>query len=232
MYIAQETLTGSGKATARTKSIKPPSGVVRILTLLFLLPVFLLTGCGNGNGLKVGFEYGFSPNPIACAVKSEKTEFDIDDVTLDFYYGSPESAWGIGDGNYELVCFAVYFCNSKYLSTIEYLTTVIDDYRIIYGYFFVKEISPEEYASGDYDVENKMFSDKKFNHYETLTVPKEALELSKGYFGLTIMETYYSQKDDGYCVTHKGFGAVRYEKITDRTVRLSKPETTVFSDPV
>ncbi|MDR3318952.1 MAG: hypothetical protein LBS99_05885 [Clostridiales bacterium] len=215
----------------KVKSIKSISGIAKILTLLFLLPVFLLTGCGNGNGLKVGFGSGNNRAAIMVAVKSEKTEFDIDDVTLDFYYGGSDIGKYGGEA-YERIGFAVYFFNGKYLKTIKNLEPVIEDYRAIPGFYFVKEISPEEYASGDYDVEIKGFSDVKFNHNETLTVPKETLELSKGYLCLTVMEIYYLPGGEVYCVHHTGHVGVRYEKINDRTVRLSKPGTiTSYPDP-
>ena len=88
-------------------------GVFR-LVLLLMMTALLVTGCEQNPslpteeqgeppsaGLEVGFDassQGEESLPISCAYRSDKTEFDIDDVTLDFYYGrpiysSPEYLW-------------------------------------------------------------------------------------------------------------------------------------------
>ena len=82
----------------------------RIFRLLLILMIFslLVTGCGqnadtdpdNGNGetdTSVGavLESGFKPSSSGepsppedfCAYKSDTNEFDIDNVTLDFFFG-------------------------------------------------------------------------------------------------------------------------------------------------
>lgn len=54
-----------------------------------MLCLTILTGCPSDPkaALEIGFRYDRRPGSLIAAVKSQKTEFDIDDVTLDFYYG-------------------------------------------------------------------------------------------------------------------------------------------------
>ena len=67
--------------------------VARLMVVILLLTSTLtLASCGN-KGLEAGFYYTSIGNDDApypmfrCAYKSDKTEFDINDVTLTFYYG-------------------------------------------------------------------------------------------------------------------------------------------------
>lgn len=194
--------------------------------LIFML--FLgLTACNKG--LSYGFEYTIRLNDILFAVKSEKTEFKLDDITLDFYFGGSDiGAMVIND--FERVCYTVSFCNSKYLKEVESFTSFHVDYKNINGFYFLRDISEEEYASGDYDVEIN-YMGKKFNHSERLTVPSEVIELSTGNFCLAVMEVYYSKKDDGYYIGCLEYGGVKYLKIDEQTVQLSRPSSVILSDP-
>lgn len=98
---------------------------------------------------------------------------------------------------------------------------------MIDNYYFVKEINKEQFVTNVYTVTVQKNSGKTFNYKETLTVPEEVLNPSNGYFCLKIMEIYYSQKDNGYCVNYSGYSAVKYEYIDDQTVRLSKPQSKI-----
>ena len=68
---------------------------------------------------------------VYFGVKSDKTEFNIDDVTLDFSYGdgSVSDVGGyVGGDNGEdcpIVCIAVYFFNAKYQDAV----TIFGDAR-------------------------------------------------------------------------------------------------------
>ncbi|MCL2706895.1 MAG: hypothetical protein FWE97_01825 [Dehalococcoidia bacterium] len=118
-----------------------------------------LIGCGES---ELGKET-HKDAPLRYSVKSSKTKFNIDDVILDFYYGSyrsnsfyicPESSDEV-----EIVGWALYFCDGPYYENTlyyhfdpNYKDFLYDDYRNIDGHYFVKEISIEEFESYNYSV--------------------------------------------------------------------------------
>ncbi len=66
----------------------------KILLAMILFILIMFTGCNKVHNSKdVGLENGFVqygdplPPPLYCAYKSDKSEFDLDNVTLCFYYG-------------------------------------------------------------------------------------------------------------------------------------------------
>lgn len=60
----------------------------------------------------------------------------------------------------------------------------IEDYKAIKDFYFVKEISCEQYNSGEYHVETPKFSDIKFAHSETRLYHKVLLANRKGTLAL------------------------------------------------
>ena len=61
-----------------------------MLVILLLTSALTLASCGNqSKGLEVGFDVNRDHMALAfkCAYRSDKTEFNINDVTLTFYYG-------------------------------------------------------------------------------------------------------------------------------------------------
>ena len=108
--------------------------VLRIISAIcMVLLCFSMVSCSNPEGLNMGFKgkwIGTLPD-VHFGIQSDKTEFDISNVTLDFSYGDGR----IGEvggyiGNYvegadeiedcPIVCVAVYFYNSRYGDTFAY----------------------------------------------------------------------------------------------------------------
>ena len=195
------------------KSVKKQIGCILLATL------FLCTGCGSGKGLKLGFRNrGHRSEPI-CAVKSSKTTFDIDDVTLNFYF-SVGDGFKLSDKNYTFISIALYFCDSQFNAIPEYME-IIEDYRQLEEHYFIREIPADEYIAEDYDITIGRLLDDKFKHCETHTVPKEVMTDEKGSFSFRVAIINYSQKDKGYCLTDNGYIEIDYEYIDERRVRLS-----------
>ena len=117
---------------------------------------------------KTGLESGFSvsngceSSSFYGAYKSDKTEFDIDDVTLDFYYGvdfygSEEYA---RETTYNFPSFDLYFVDRK------------GENKIFIRHVEENFISEKYRCELVYD-ENWNVTKIKCNYFETLTVPKE-----------------------------------------------------------
>lgn len=180
--------------------------------------VLAFSGCG-GKGLKLGFRNRGHIPDLPCAVRSSKTKFDIDDVTLNFYF-SVRGGFELSDKNYTFVYISLYFCDSKFNGYPGYME-IIEDYRDLEGHYFIREIPAEEYVEEDYDITIGRLLDDKFKHCETQTVPKEVMPKEKGSFCFRVVIVNYSHKDEGYCLTSGGYIEIDYEYIDERTVRLS-----------
>ena len=91
------------------------------LIALAVVLVLSMASCSNPEGLNMGFKgkwIGTLPD-VHFGIQSDKTEFDISNVTLDFSYGTGDSrdvGGYVGGDNSEdcpIVCIAVYFFNAK-----------------------------------------------------------------------------------------------------------------------
>ena len=119
-------------------------------------------------------ESGFKPSasdetsPYFAAYKSDKTEFDIDNVTLEFFYGgnySPEIEFELEHGsNYPW--FDIGFKNDEHDRVL------------------IKRVE-ENFVSEKYRCrvilsENRETYEVKYNHSETITIPKEMFTKETG----------------------------------------------------
>jgi len=210
------------------------------LLLLALVMVFIVGGSVGCNGIDHG---NYHRNPLAYKVHSKNSTFDVNDVTLDFSYGRQGSIDGTINGGgssvNRLVCFALYFCDGQYYwQTDQYGHalgvngyTMYEDYRDIDNWYYVKEISIDIFRSDAYLFEFNFamgcIGSTKFNHQESLTVPKEVFEREKGTLVFQIVGVNTSKEAVGYCVCKLGCLVIAYEYIDENTVRLSAPDGSV-----
>ena len=164
-------------------STKRINKICKMLLVLIIISVSF-TGCmwnnilgtNTQNPLEGGFKFSApdspretppSPPPRFCAYKSHKSEFNINFVILDFYYGAYypggiESELKQGDN---FPCFELYFEND-------------DGDR-----FFVKQVK-ENYVSEKYGCDvikkNNSIIEVKFNHSEKLWIPKKLFTKESG----------------------------------------------------
>jgi len=215
--------------------------VLRIISAIcMVLLCFSMASCSNPEGLNMGFKgiwIGTLPD-VHFGIQSDKTEFDISNVTLDFSYGDGR----IGEvggyiGNYvegadeiedcPIVCVAVYFYNSKYGNTLG--EARFEDYKNIEGLYFVKEIGLDDYNE-NYDVENNIFG-SKYEHTETLTIPQETFELTTGFVCIGVYEIAYIPSQNLYRIANGADKGLKYEVLDNGKVKISAPGRTVYSDP-
>ena len=160
-----------------------------------------------------GLEDGFKPSNCAeapslyCAYKSDKTEFPIDDVTLDFYYGGYYYQ-GVEyelENTHDIPSFELYFQ---------------DDYG---GKFFIKRVE-ENFVSEKYSCdivydENWYVTEVKFNHSETITIPQEIFTEESGIIYFSVFGTNQREPEpQNKVITGIGF----YYKVVGEKVQLSK----------
>ena len=137
----------------------------RHLTIIVLILVLLIvplgiSGCSRGTD---SVDYGIievPPSMLApvIAYKSNRTEFDIDDVTLSFYYGS-EGAGTIDITDAPIITY-LYFANENYfVPLIDYSS---GKPRIDYGYLFLNYKSGIDMKNmyGDIETDNRIHISK------------------------------------------------------------------------
>ena len=166
-----------------------------MLVVLLLTSALTLTACIEKEGLEAGFEWDHAEigNRYFCAYKSHKKEFDINDVTLTFYYGGSH---GIEDS------FGLYFENEKG------------------DVYLIKKI--ENHNPDDYKMEwEGMYERKVFSHFEVITIPKELFVDDSGYIWFFLGREYIIDSNNNSSkIDTLGGGAIRvdYKKSGDMII--------------
>lgn len=206
----------------------------RILLILTALSLCIsLLGCGDitdnseaetpeeDKGIESGFYFLDDPLPVVglwhAACRSEKSVFDIDDVTLTFYYGdyfgySPIEKYKWNHVTYE--SYELYFENYKTGDKV--LIRHVDE-----DFVSEKHRCTYRYAKGTLLVEEIIF-----NHSEELTIPRELFTEDNGVvnfnvYGFGIVMNQGVPYEEGYTNIHISHLPLYYEKIGD-TIKLTK----------
>lgn len=207
-------------------------------TVLLMAVCMLFTGCGQnveepidndkpGNNenvleneeqdnISLGLENGFKPSNSAeespidfCAYKSDTNEFEIDDVTLDFFFGG-EYYMGV---EYEL-------SNGRSYPTFDLGFADEDGNN-----FFVKHIE-ENFVSDKYSCEvvcdeNCDIAEIRYNHSEQITIPSEMFTKENGQIWFVIYGANVNEIEQEYkCIT----GICIFYKVLNGKVILSNPQ--------
>lgn len=205
--------------------------IIRLGFVIILISVTLvvLVGCKEDEdiGLNVGFEYSSSSEESPsdyCAYRSDISEFDINDVTLEFFYGGifsesieHERSNGRNIGKVELYFFAPALCeNSECATQYDYQyggmkcsNLLCEDSR-----YFIKE-SEEDYTSEAHRWKGILYEE---GEGETITIPKE---LFVGERGLIAFFVY--GKDEN----HRDYPNNKYELISGKNIHYK-----VYDDKV
>jgi hypothetical protein len=224
-----------------------------LLILLMLLST--LTGCVYDDNVTyvsgAYYEpYEWGKGDIPCAkIESDKTRFDIDSVTLDFYYALYSRKHGesldelkrnysyVPSGNdnacYTESEYAIYINNNEELIFEKNENGTLADYKQKVNGIMWKFISFEEAFGTDYGYtttvdENSFFKSEKVNYSqkETITIPKELFNSSSGYIYIHVVRLLHNKETDQhsrcnyYCYTFE----VKYQVILD-TVKLDLAKT-------
>ena len=162
-----------------------------ILIILTLFSVFA-TGCSVGketksdsqDGLQGGlysFEFYDELPHIWSAYKSDKRTFDINNVTLDFYYGVnfPGSEEHERQTGCDIPSFDLYFEHENREK------------------IFIKHVE-ENLVSDKYRAGHTVDSKPPYNHSEKLTIPKEMFKEEYGFFRFVIYGTDIKEREATY----------------------------------
>ncbi|MDR2090339.1 MAG: hypothetical protein LBP62_01595 [Clostridiales bacterium] len=207
------------------------------LMLLAVVSATMLTGCWwlfkeEDKGFEIGFvrDQYLLKRGITVAIKSDKSEFSVDDVTLEFFYGTEFPIFSQKDSRfiplpserYEQICIGVYLGYADVFSSFE-------DYRNIENFNLIKEISIEEFNSEAYSVTEKVigFSSKfTFNHSEKLTVPESLFIEVRGTIKFFVGVVMFDTEEEKYVFFEGNYyknaqeASVKYELLDDGRIRL------------
>lgn len=220
--------------------------------------IFIFVGCvKEEEGFKSNFfryvmgdNTKFSGGAIVCDVISSKRMFNIDQVTMDFYYGYQlDYTYGhcereyvyIEEGSnlifeegtmtaektyhtYNFQCIALYF--RKMLSNHEsFPDSLFENYQEIENFFFIKELTYDDFfQEEEYGVSAKklLYHTKlTYVHYETFTVPSELFSEERGRFAFCVLPVYLYASTDTLDISPGGLIYIYYKRTDDNTVELS-----------
>ena len=196
----------------------------KLLTLVITLyMLFSLTACsadidGRHKGLSIGFNYtGPRYYGIMSAVRSDKQVFDIDNVTLDLYFGwfGPDLS-EIENGNYFHIAFYITTSDTGHWIDPQ------QDYHNVENQYFITEVL--EFDTKVFAASQTRRTGKIFNYSEKITIPKEAFKNQVGVLELYTQIIELSNENNLYYFDYKSSGTVKiaYTFIDDNTVCLSK----------
>lgn len=199
-------------------------GFIRRLLLISTALCLCLSGCGwnieqeKDQGLESGFYFPYGLNQIGvwhAACRSEKSVFDINDVTLTFYYGDDFVYADLETyrrRNFTYQYYELYFANEALTKIL--IRHVDED--------FVSEKHRCKYRCNDYGEVTEII----FNHSEELTIPKELFTKEEGivYFYVTGWGTagrLIGTEEEGYMMRTIADIPIYYEK-DGNTIKLTK----------
>lgn len=168
-----------------------------------LAMLFSLTACvadidGRHKGFSSGFNYsGFRYSLIMHAVRSDKTEFNIDDVVLDFYCGFfGELPYAYRNDTIRRTVSVVFYLTTSWVG--QWIDPQ-DDYLNVDNQYFIAEVSAEDFWSESFLASQTMRHGKVFNHIgKSIKIPKEAFSEQWGSLQLYAQVVDYSYEDKLY----------------------------------
>lgn len=189
-----------------------------------VLSLCFLSACCKGYALEIGFKRLGSLPSIIGATRSNRNDYAIDDVTLDFYYGGHIDKYR-EDSDRVSLGVALYFCNEAPYKALKLniSETSYEDYQEMEGLYFVRFISAENFSSGEYDVKVSRFGKVNFQHCETLTVPSEVFAENDDHYGLAFIQLYRLKDQSDYYISSLSCLEIRYAFLDAQNVRLSAP---------
>ncbi|NCA66464.1 MAG: hypothetical protein EOM87_00205 [Clostridia bacterium] len=207
----------------------------RILIILFCL-ILILGGCSNKGEFKTNFCYPTtdnhtkaSNNEIVCDVVSNKSQFDINQVTMDFYFGYiTDYSYGFceeGYPTYFFQCIALYF--QRIVPNQEAFFSgnlIFDDYQSMENTYFIKELSYNDFYLEQYGVTKtkKLYKRKlTYTHNESITVPKEMFTGENGKFAVVVRAVYRNELTGQYALSNAGLVKLHYKVLDENTVKLA-----------
>jgi len=193
-----------------------------LILLMTLAIVLTLCSCGETEDTDIDREAGFDDisgdddSGYRCGYKIEQDEYDLDNVTLQFFYGSLHpngfEERGLNDANIIIRLFFV----EGFKEVIE--DRAQHDFMSDNRFYYIKEI--DDFFCETYHCSvNSETRSVEYNFSEWLTIPKDVFNADKQYMCIQIEEYWIPQDREPYY--SGGGGQIIYYKINGNKVILS-----------
>ena len=167
---------------------------------------------------------------LNAKVTSDKLEFDINDVTLDFYYcfyclddetiEEVRSNYHSGTGEeYFENTYAIYLSNEWSLSFEEENDRIID-YENKVNAQLIKYIDHKELFDTNYGYTIYGINVIEYNHMEELTIPAEFFVSSYGTVYIHVVRLCHWVEDDKFSASEKATVGIEFDLLDESTVIL------------
>ena len=156
-------------------------------------------------------------SPAYADLVADKTVFDIDNVTVDFYYGFlwyPEIEYHIEEGSIYPYVDMSFEYNPVKSNKMPDLTQTVS-----FPLKRVEDIMTEKYRCESVFKDEVELYNTEYNHYETLTIPKELFEKDDGYVFIKIYYTGINNVTGLDLILHAKAGFY-YVKQSDNTIKI------------
>jgi len=200
------------------------------IAVIMLFSIMALSGCSRG--FEIGFIIGRGDWGLPVAVRSNRTEFDISNVTPEFFFGwrlSSAAPLEFYDGTVLYPTgFALYFnLSDRYDNGLQF-----DDYTNVGGAVFIRKIYVDDAVSGNFAVRegrggcNDPFGRRRvFSHSETITIPYYLFISSQGSIRFHLRQVLYCIDENVYSFLKIDWGGggrvtIPFEIIGENRVRL------------
>ena len=205
-----------------------------IMTAIVLLGTVLLAGgCKSPYHLELGFRsysnHEIARSPTHAGVRSREATFNVDEVILEFHFGHYWIHWLSEATKSSVVSVGLFFVHgstSAYTGPIFWLNWEnVKDYRnVADGVHFIREISPEEFFTPEFEVKSRRgwSSRYTFAHSEQIQVPSSIFNSEKGqryhFYFLVVLVT---QNEEGYNLALSGYRPeIHYRLLENNQVRV------------
>ena len=118
-----------------------------------------------------------------------------------------------------MVCVAVYFYNYKYYTALTSRYHYVD-YKEIEGVHFVKDFTVEEFNE-KCKVDLNYWGRKKYDHTESLTIPKEVFENDSYILLFGVVKIAYIPSENAYVICGGNATDLNYKVLENGKIRLS-----------
>jgi hypothetical protein len=214
------------------------------ILLLILLSTTLFYGCNNDTIISSSFFEATAEDAnrngrgsLICDVIINKTEFQKEDVYLDYYFGYfedevevyyPQGIFAdytnrISETTFSYVSISLYFAKSL---IGENIYNLIDDYTAIEDAFFIKEVSYADFFTEEYITTVSslvvLFRHKiSYAHNEIINIDPLLFSEDNGSFYLQICSVALEKESGLYSIGWGAYIQIHYTKIDENTIQLS-----------
>lgn len=188
-----------------------------VFVIAIVLSFLPFIGAVHSTGFEWGFKYenAESSMPSYCAYKYDKNEFDIDDVTITFYFGRDMSSIEWERKIWSIPEFDVFFGDINYepIHIIRHSTEnyVSEEYRCK-----KVRITEPQGCRG-----SKEFTVIEYNHSEEVTIPKELFNKEQGVLHFRVGGIGYFTRDNSEEYVPLNAVEINYDIVNGKVV-LSK----------